>query len=241
MIESEVNIATPDGTADSYFAAPLKSSAPGVLIWTDIYGLRASSRQIAKRLAESGYAVLVPNPFYRVKKAPTAEHGTDTPLEQVRPISEHITETTQRTDAKAFIEWLDAQPSVAKNRKMGTIGYCFGGQLAFRTAAVKPDRMGAVASFHGGRLVTDQPNSPHLQAAQTHAQFLVAIAQNDDEKEPEAKTVLNKTFANAGVSAEIEVYPARHGWCVPDSKAYNQEQAERAWTRLVALFEKALA
>src|SRR5580658_6384288 len=164
VTESEVNIQTPDGVADGYFARPAIGIAPGVVVWPDIYGLRESFRKMGKRLAEAGCSVLVVNPFYRVKKAPTAENGTATPIELVRAISEHLSETTHITDAKAFTEWLDAQPAVAKDRKMGTVGYCFGGQLAFRTAIARADRVGAVACCHGGRLVTDKPNSPHLQA-----------------------------------------------------------------------------
>ena len=152
---------------------------------------------MGKRLAESGYSVLVVNPFYRVKKAPTAEKGAATPIPELRPLAQALNETTQMTDAKAFIAWLDQQPSVAKNRKVGTQGYCMGGPIAFRTAAAVPDRVGAVASFHGGGLVNDTPNSPHLLAAKTKAQFLVAIAANDDERSPKEKNVLKETFANA--------------------------------------------
>lgn len=236
-----MNIQTPDGVADCFFVHPASGTAPGVLVWTDIYGLRTSFRQMGRRLAEAGYAVLVVNPFYRVKKAPTSEHGTATPVEQVRPISEHLSEATHMTDACAFLEWLDAQTPVAKDRKLGALGYCFGGHVAFRTAVGRPDRVGAVACFHGGRLVTDQPNSPNVQAAKTHARFLVAIAENDDEKAPDVKDILRETFAAAGVAAEIEVYPAQHGWCVLDSKVYNEPQAEKAWARLLALFGETLA
>ena len=176
VIESDVNVTTPDGAADCYFVHPANGTAPGVLIWPDIFGLRPAFRQMGKRLAESGYSVLVVNPFYRTKKAPTAEAGAATPIDQVRPLAQTLSETTHMTDAKAFIGWLDQQKSVAKNRKVGTQGYCMGGPIAFRTAAAVPDRVGAVASFHGGGLVTDKPNSPHLQAAKTKAHFLIAIA-----------------------------------------------------------------
>jgi carboxymethylenebutenolidase len=241
VTESDVSVTTPDGTADCYFVRPASGAAAGVLIWPDIFGLRPAFRQMGKRLAESGYAVLVVNPFYRVKKAPTAEQGAATPIGTLRPLAQALTETTQMTDAKAFIGWLDGQPSVAKNRKIGTQGYCMGGPIAFRTAAAVPDRVGAVASFHGGGLVTDQPNSPHLQAAKTKAQFLIAIAATDDERSPNDKTVLKDTFAKANLPAEIEVYAgAVHGWCPPDSGVYNEPQAEKAWTRLLALYGKAL-
>lgn len=240
--ESEVTVKTPDGSADCYFAHPSNGTAPGVLVWPDIFGLRPAFRQMGKRLAESGYSVLVVNPFYRTKKAPTAESGGATPIDQVRPLAQTLSETTHMADAKAFIAWLDAQRSVAKNRKIGTQGYCMGGPIAFRTAAAVPDRVGAVASFHGGGLVTDSPNSPHLQAARSKAQFLIAIAANDDARAPNDKNVLKETFAKANLPAEIEVYEgAAHGWCPPDSRVYNEPQAEKAWSRLLELYGKALA
>jgi len=240
VTESDVAVTTPDGTADCYFVHPASGTAPGVLVWPDIFGLRPAFRQMGKRLAESGYAVLVVNPFYRVKKAPTAEAGAKTPIADVRPLAQGLNETTQMTDAKAFIGWLDQQSSVARNRKIGTQGYCMGGPIAFRTAVAMPDRVGAVASFHGGGLATDMPNSPHLQAAKTKAQFLIEIAENDDKRSPEEKNVLKDTFAKAKLPAEIEVYPAAHGWCPPDSQVYNEAQAEKAWSRLLALYSKAL-
>src|SRR6202011_4104184 len=174
VTESDVNVMTPDGTADCYFVHPASGTAPGVLVWPDIFGLRPAFRQMGKRLAESGYSVLVVNPFYRAKKAPTAEAGGATPIQDLMPLARALNETTHMTDAKAFIGWLDGQKSVAKDRKMGTQGYCMGGPIAFRTAAAVPDRVRAVASFHGGGLVTDTPKSPHLHAAHTKAQFLIA-------------------------------------------------------------------
>jgi len=241
VTESEVEIKTPDGSADAYFVHPASGTAPGVLIWPDIFGLRPAFRQMGKRLAESGYSVLVVNPFYRTKKAPTAGKGGATPIAEVMPLARTLSETTHMTDAKAFIGWLDEQKSVAKNRKMGTQGYCMGGPMAFRTAAAAPDRVGAVASFHGGGLVSDQPNSPHLQASKSKAQFLVCIAANDDARSPNDKTKLKETFAQAGLPAEIEVYEgAAHGWCPPDSTVYNEPQAEKAWSRLLVLYGKAL-
>ena len=242
VTESDVNITTPDGSADCYFVRPASGTAPGVLIWPDIFGLRPAFRQIGKRLAQSGYSVLVVNPFYRTKKAPTAEAGAATPIDQVRPLAQALNETTNMTDAKAFIAWLDGQSSVAKNRKMGTQGYCMGGPMAFRTAAAVPGRVGAVATFHGGGLVTDKPNSPHLQAAKSHAQFLICIAESDDKRSPNDKDALKETFAKAKLPAEIEVYTGTaHGWCPPDSHVYNEPQAEKAWSRLLVLYGKALA
>src|SRR6476660_9334448 len=242
VTESDVTVTTPDGMADCYFVHPASGTAPGVLVWPDIFGLRPAFRQMGKRLAESGYSVLVVNPFYRAKKAPTADAGGATPIEQVRPLAQGLNETTHMTDAKAFIGWLDQQSSVARNRRIGTQGYCMGGPIAFRTAAAVSGRVGAVASFHGGGLVTNMPNSPHLQAAKSKAQFLIEIAESDDTRSPNDKTVLKDTFAKANLPAEIEVYAgAAHGWCPPDSTVYNEPQAEKAWTRLLALYSKALA
>jgi carboxymethylenebutenolidase len=245
VTDSEVTIKTPDGTCDAYFVHPATGTAPAVLVWPDIFGLRPAFRSMGKRLAESGYSVLVVNPFYRTKHAPTgASTDFDDPTKRAAlfQLAGTLSETTHMTDAKAFIAWLDQQPSVAKNRKVGTQGYCMGGPMAFRTAAAVSDRVGAVASFHGGGLVTDMPNSPHLQASKTKAQLLIAIADNDDKQRPTDKTTLKETFAKSGQPAEIEVYTgAAHGWCPPDSGVYNEPSAEKAWARLLVLYGKALA
>jgi carboxymethylenebutenolidase len=242
VTDGEVTIKTPDGTCDAYFVHPATGTAPGVLVWPDIFGLRPAFRTMGKRLAESGYSVLVVNPFYRTQKAPTAARGAATPIPELMPLARGLSEPTHMTDAKAFVAWLDQQPSVAKNKKVGTQGYCMGGPMAFRTAAAVPDRVGAVASFHGGGLVTSDANSPHLQASKTKAQLLIAIAANDDMSRPDEKNVLKDTFTKSGQPAEIEVYTgAAHGWCPPDSGVYNEPQAEKAWTRLLALYSKALA
>src|SRR3989442_11427597 len=161
VTESDVNVMTPDGSADCYFVHPASGTAPGVLVWPDIFGLRPAFRQMAKRLAESGYSVLVVNPFYRVKKAPTAEKGSATPIPQLLPLAQALTESVQMTDAKAFIGCLDRQASGAKNRKLGTQGYSMGGPIALRTAAPMSDPVRAAASFHDGRLLTDMPHRPH--------------------------------------------------------------------------------
>ena len=244
VTESEIEIKTPDGTCDAHFVHPAKGASPAVLVWPDIFGLRPAFRQMGKRLAESGYAVLTINPFYRVKHAPTGA-ATDfqdpAKRDALFKLMGGLTAETNVTDAKAFIAWLDNQPSVAKNRKVGVQGYCMGGPMSFRTAAAVPDRVGAVASFHGGGLVTEAPNSPHLQAAKTKAQFLIAIASNDDQRVPNEKNVLKETFEKAKLPAEVEVYSGAHGWCPPDSRVYNEPDAEKAWTRLLALYGKALA
>ncbi|MGP0075905.1 MAG: dienelactone hydrolase family protein [Bryobacteraceae bacterium] len=242
VVDSDVTIKTPDGTCDAYFVHPASGTAPAVLVWPDIFGLRPAFRAMSKRLAESGYSVLVINPFYRTKPAPTADKGAATPIPDLIPLAQSLNETTHMTDAKAFIGWLDEQPSVNKKRKVGTQGYCMGGPMAFRTAAAVPARVGAVATFHGGGLVTDKPDSPHLEAAKSKAHFLICIAANDDMRAPNDKVALKETFEKAKLPAEIEVYTgAAHGWCPFDSGVYNEPQAEKAWSRLLVLYEKALA
>lgn len=242
VTESDVTITTPDGKCDAYFVHPSSGTAPAVLVWPDIFGLRPAFRQMGKRLAESGYSVVVVNPFYRTKPAPTAPNGSATPIPEVMPLAQSLNATTHATDAKAFIAWLDQQKSVAKNRKVGTQGYCMGGPIAFRTAAAVPERVGGVASFHGGGLVRGEAaDSPHIMAAKTKASFLVAIAANDDERAPKDKEVLKETFAAAKLNAEIEVYEkSAHGWCPPDSRVYNEPLAEKAWARLLDLYKKSL-
>jgi carboxymethylenebutenolidase len=239
--ESDVSIKTPDGNCDAYFVAPTSGAHAAVLVWPDIFGLRPTMRQMGKRLAEDGYSVLVVNPFYRQMKAPTAPNGANTPIADVRPLAQALNATTHTADAKAFIAWLDARAEVDKNKKIGTIGYCMGGPIVMRTAAAVPNRVGAVGSFHGGGLVTMNPDSPHLLIPQMKAQFLIAVAENDDMREPETKNVLKQAFSAAKLSAEVEVYPAAHGWCPPDTQVYNKDQAEKAWGRMLAMFDKALA
>jgi carboxymethylenebutenolidase len=243
---ADVEIKTPDGTCDAYFVSPAKGKHPGVLIWPDIFGLRPAFKDMATRLAESGYSVLVINPFYRVKKAPTApEHAdfNDPPTRQALfALAGALSPTTAATDAKAFLAYIDAQPSVDKKKKIGTTGYCMGGPFVFRTAALAPERVGAAATFHGGGLVTDKPESPHLLIPQMKAHFLIAIAENDDMREPKSKDVLKEAFAKAKLPAEVEVYVgSQHGWCPPDSAVYNKELAEKAWGRMMDLFSHSLA
>jgi carboxymethylenebutenolidase len=242
---AEVDIKTPDGTADAYFVHPVTGKHPGVLIWPDIFGLRPAFKDMARRLAESGYAVLVINPFYRMKKAPTAPEHPDfndpATRQGLMSLAGSLTPTTTMVDAKAFISFLDSQQAVDTKRKVGTTGYCMGGPLVMRTAASVPNRVGAGATFHGGGLVTDKPDSPHLLIPQMKAHYLIAIAANDDMKEPETKNVLRDTFAKNKLPAEIEVYTdTMHGWCPPDSQVYNHDQAEKAWSRLLVLFKGSL-
>ncbi len=244
--ESEVKVTTPDGVADCYFVHPATGAHAGVIVWPDILGLRPAFRQMGKRLAESGYSVLVVNPFYRQKPAPVVPTGASFADPEIRKVvmalAGNLNATTHVTDAKAFVAFLDAQAAVDKRKKIGTTGYCMGGPIVMRTAAAVPDRVGAGASFHGGGLVTKETTSPHLLVPTMKAQFLFAIAENDDQREPDSKNVLKDTYAKAGLAAEIEVYAgAAHGWCPPDSAVYNEKQAEKAWSRLLVLFGKALA
>jgi carboxymethylenebutenolidase len=245
VTETDVKIKTPDGTCDAYFVHPATGSAAGVLIWPDILGLRPAFRDMGKKLAESGYSVLVVNPFYRSKPAPVIPDGAKFSDPAVRnvvmPMSQALNPTTQVTDAKAFVSWLDQQASVDKKKKIGTMGFCMSGPFTIRTAATMPDRVGAAASFHGGGLTTKNPDSPHLLIPQTKASFLFAIADNDDKRDPESKTILRQTADAAKKDAEIEVYPAAHGWVPTDMEPHDPIQAEKAWARLLVLFKKALA
>jgi carboxymethylenebutenolidase len=238
--EAEVTIKTPDGNCDAHFAYPKSGATAAVLVWPDVFGLRDGFRTMGKRLAESGYAVLTVNPFYRTKKAPTANGTAFTP--ELRTMMGALTEATHVTDAKAFVAWLDAQPQVDKRRKIGTTGYCMGGPIVMRTAGNIPERVGAGATFHGGGLNTTEANSPHLLIPKMKASMLICIADNDDKSNPTSKDILRKAFDDAKVPAEIEVYAgAQHGWCAIDTQAYSKEQAEKAWARQLELFKKALA
>jgi carboxymethylenebutenolidase len=256
LVETDVEIKTPDGTCDAAFIRPrsLKpGSYPGVLIWPDAFGLRPSMRGIARRIASEGYSVLVPNPFYRVSKAPFTDASNFNfqnadDMAKLRPLMASVTAAgNAEKDGAAYVAFLDAQKEVNKAKKIGTQGYCMGGALVMRTAALLPDRIGAGASFHGGGLVTDKPDSPHLLAPKIKARMYIGIASNDDEKQPDAKDKLKQAFAAAQVTAEIEVYAALHGWCVPDMPVrdgvpiYNKPEAERAWGKLVSLYRAALA
>lgn len=245
--ESDVVVTTPDGTADCYFVHPTSGKHPAVLIWPDIFGLRPAFRLMGKRLAETGYAVLVVNPYYRTLRAPVELPNLEDPRapenwKVLRSLAGSLTPDTNATDAKSFIAFLDKQSAVDTGRKIGTTGYCMGGPMVMRTAAAVPNRVGAAASFHGGRLATDNETSPHLLIPKMTAGFLIAVAENDDAKEPQTKGILRKAFDDAKLHAEIEVYKgALHGWCPPDSPVYNLAAAERAWTRMLVLFERNLA
>jgi carboxymethylenebutenolidase len=254
IVETDVEIKTPDGTCDAAFIHPKTGSHPGVLIWPDAFGLRPSMRDMAKRLAAAGYSVLVPNPFYRVAKAPFSDASNfnfqnPADMAKLQPLMASVNAPgNAEKDAVAYVGFLDAQKEVNKSKKIGTQGYCMGGPLVVKTAAALPNRIGAGASFHGGGLVTDKPDSPHLLASKIKARMYFGIAANDDMRQPDAKDKLKESFAAAKVPAEIEVYTAsQHGWCVPDmpqqngAPIYNKPDAERAWGKLMALYKTALA
>jgi carboxymethylenebutenolidase len=238
VVEKDVSVATPDGSADAVLFHPSGDGPwPGVLIWPDILGLRPVFREMGQRLAAEGYVVLVPNPFYRSQRAPVVEgsfdFGNAEQREKVFALRRAMSDEGIDKDSIAYLAFLDAQPQTDRSRKAGVQGYCMGGPLSFRTAAAVPGRIGAVGSFHGGGLVTKEPSSPHLLIPRTAAAYLVAVAQNDDAKEPEVKDVLKQAFTAAKRPATVEVYPADHGWCVPGSQVYNQASAEKAWAELL--------
>lgn len=246
VVEKDVEIKTPDGVADAALYYPEgKGPWPAVLIWPDVVSLRPVFREMGKRLASSGYVVLVPNLYYRVKKAPVVEGGFNfaNPDDRAKlaPLRASVTPEGTDRDAGAYLAFLDAQPQTDKKKKVGTQGYCMGGPLAFRTAGAAPGRVGAVASFHGGGLVTDAPTSPHLLLPKTHAQYLVLVADNDDKQDPAAKDKLKAALDAAKLKSQVEVYAgAAHGWTVKGSQVYNEPAAEKAWAELLALYKRAL-
>jgi len=247
VVEKDVEIKTPDGVADAALYYPEgKGTWPAVLIWPDVLSLRPAFRDMGKRLAAAGYVVLVPNLYYRVRKAPVIDGAFDfskpADREKLTPLRATVTPEGTDRDAVAYVAFLDAQPQTSKARKAGVQGYCMGGPLSFRTAAAAPGRIAAVATFHGGGLVTDQPTSPHLLIPKTHAQFLIEVADNDDQQDPTVKDKLKAAFAEAKRPAQVEVFAgAAHGWTVKGGAVYNEAAAEKAWANLLALYKKALA
>lgn len=247
LIDTDVDVKTPDGTCDAYFIHPATGSYPGVLIWHDSPGLRPVMRELGRRIAKEGYSVLVPNLFYRTARAPLFEETFDysKPADRekyARAAGPFLAAGAAERDAVAYVSFLDSRPEVNIKKRIGTHGYCLGGAYVLKTAAALPERIGAGASFHGGFLVTDKPNSPHLLAPRIKAPLYIAIASDDDKREPQVKEKLKQAFARAKSRVEIEVYPtALHGWCVPDSKAgENKHDADRAWGKLMALYKRAL-
>lgn len=242
VTEDTVSIATPDGNADALFIRPAKGKYPGVILWPDIAGVREAYRQMARRLAASGFAVLVVNQYYRSAKAPImnsiAEWRTPEGQEKLKPMIGALSADGIVRDAKAFVAWLDTRREVNKRRGIGTSGYCMGGPFTVRTAWAVPGRIRAAASFHGGGLVTDKADSPHKLLAATKASYLIAIARNDDAKAPTDKGTFREAAKAADRPAEIEVYDADHGWCTLDAPVYVKAEAERAWGRMLVLFGK---
>jgi len=241
--ERDVAIATADGTADGFFVAPAKGPSPGVIMWPDIAGLRDAYKVMARRLAGAGYAVFVPNPYYRSAKAPILNSLSEwfEPEKQARlkPMMALVDGAATARDATAFATWLDQQSETDSKRGIGVCGYCMGGSHAVRSAAAVPERIKAACSFHGAQLVTGKPDSPNLLMAGTKAHFLFAIGRDDDAKMPEEKAVL-RAAAATDRPVEAEVYPADHGWCTLDAPSYDKPQAEKAWGRMLATFEAAL-
>jgi carboxymethylenebutenolidase len=252
VVVTNVDVKTPDGVCDATFVHPTTGSHPAVIIWPDAFGLRPVMVDMAKRIAAEGYSVLVPNPYYRLTKAPGIDmngfsFSNQADMAKLRPMMGSIGAAgAAEKDAVAFVAFLDAQKQVNAAKKIGTQGYCMGGPLVFRTLAAVPNRVSAGGSFHGGGLVSDQPTSPHLLVPKMKAKLYIGIAANDDQRQPDAKDKLKEAFAAAHVPAEIEVYKSNHGWCVPDMPAeasapiYNKPEAEKAWAKLVALYKSAL-
>lgn len=245
VVETDVEIKTPDGVTDAALYAPEgKGPWPAVLIWPDVVSLRPAFREMGRRLAGEGYVVLVPNLYYRVRKAPVVDGAFDwnKPEDRAKLGELRKTVTPEGTDrdAIAYLAFLDGLKQTDTGKRAGVQGYCMGGPLSFRTAAAVSGRIGAVGSFHGGGLYTDQPTSPHLLLTKTTAEFLVAVADNDDKQDPTIKDRLKAAMDAAGRKAVIEVYPAAHGWCVRGSAVYDEVQAERAWSALLAMYRRAL-
>ena len=244
-VEKDVNVPMASGESDSALFYPEgKGPWPAVLVWTDILGLRPVFREMGRRLAAEGYVVLVPNPFYRNAKAPVVSGSFDFSKPEdrakVMPLAAALTADANISDAKSYTSFLDAQPQTDKHKKMG--GYCMGGPLTFRTAATRPDRIGAAATFHGGGLVTDKPDSPYLMIPQMKAEVLCCVADNDDKRDPAAKDKLKEAFAAAHLKATVEVFEGcDHGWTVRGSQVYNEPGAERAWSELIALYKRNLS
>jgi carboxymethylenebutenolidase len=240
VVERAVRVTTPDGTCDALFVHPAKGVYPGVVMWPDIGGLRDAFKVMARRLAGDGHAVLLVNHYYRNAPAPVltsfAEWRTPAGQAKLQPMIAALSAEGSMRDAAAFVAFLDRQPAVDSRRRIGSNGYCQTGPFAVRTAAAVPERVGAAASLHGANLVGSDPASASNLIARTRASFLFAIGRNDDARDPAAKETLRAAAAAAGRPAEIEVYPADHGWCVLDAPSYDQVQADRAWGRMLALF-----
>ena len=245
VVETDVMVKTADGLADAALFHPAgRGKWPAVLLWPDILGLRPVFREMGRRLAAQGYTVLVPNPFYRTRRAPIVTGPFDfadkTAVAKLFELKATLTDSGIDSDTTAYLAFLDRQKQVDRRKGAGVQGYCFSGPFAFRAAALRPDRVRAVATFHGGGLVTKEADSPHLLIPKTNARFLVAIAQNDDHAQPDAKTILRAAFAAAKRPATVEVYPANHGWCVAGSQTYNEPAAEHAWRELGKLYRATL-
>jgi carboxymethylenebutenolidase len=246
LTEAEVQIETPDGSADALFIHPVTGTHAAVIIWPDIHGVRPAFFDMARRLAGAGYSVLAVNPYYRTHAGRLFEDGQTIRdpggRERVGPHYTALSPSTVITDSQALVAWLDAQGPVDTSRGIGAVGFCMTGSWTLRAAAAVPDRIAAPASFHGGGLVSEAEDSPHKLASAIQGGVLIAIAENDHERDPEAQGALINAFESAGVPAEIEVYAdAMHGWVPTDSRAHNPEQSERAWSRMLALFERQLA
>jgi carboxymethylenebutenolidase len=244
--ETDIVIKMPDGDCDAALFHPVGDDRwPGIVIFADALGLRPAFRDMGRRLAAEGYVVVVPNPFYRTRKAPvlTGPFDFNKPEDRAKLVDlmAPLNATTKTSDGKTYVAYLDTLQQVNRGTKIGVVGYCMGGPYTLFAAAAVPERVGAGVSLHGGNLVTDKPDSPHLLIPKIKASYYFGIATNDDQRQPEAKDRLREAFAAANLPAKIEVYEGcQHGWCVADGMVYNKTGAERAYVEEMALYKKAL-
>jgi carboxymethylenebutenolidase len=244
VIEKDIEIKMADGVCDAVlYEAGDGRPVPGVIDYPDIFGVRPSSRGMSRRLAEKGYTVLLPNPFYRTSRSPVftfkPDFGDERTMKRFGELTAPLTPEAMESDGSAFVDFLAGQKTVS-GAKMGAIGHCFTGVEALRTAAARPDRIGAIASFHGGRLIVDGPASPHLVLPRVKAHLYFGHAKEDKSMPKEAIEKLDAALAAWGGKYESVTYDALHGWTVPDSHAYDEPQAERAFEKLTALFAATL-
>lgn len=245
MIKTRLDVRTPDGTAEAHFYRPDGSGPfPGVLFFIDALLVRPSMHQMSERLASNGFAVLLPNVFYRAGQIAPFDTknvwGNEGERNRLMALIHALDAASAMRDTAAYLDTLAQQPGV-KPGPLGAVGYCLGGRLAFTAAGAMPDRLGAVACIHGGQIATDAPESPHRQASKINAKLYFGIADNDRSCTPEQVKMLEGALDAAGVKYQAELYPgAAHGFAVPDSHAYNEAAAERHWERVVALFKAAL-
>jgi carboxymethylenebutenolidase len=249
VIAETIDITTPDGTADAFFARPdTDGTHPAVILYTDAFGIRPAAEEHVKRLARYGYCVLAPNIFYRSRRAPVLENleerlrseDRSALFADLRPMMDLLTPEAAHRDSEAWLRFMRSAGG-AEPGKLGTVGYCMGGRLSLRMAGEFPGAVGAAASFHGGNLATDQADSPHLSIVQATGELYIGHADNDRSMPPGQMARLTQVLAEAHVRHTAELYVgAGHGWTQTDLQVYDEPSSERHWLRLVELFERTL-